>query len=83
MSCVLKSDGGGEKQKRKASVVFSVGSNFCKVLQGNLEVRKKPVSLCFSSLIMSVLIKNLKGTRNDYYSLRIYSRIVVQCNGWL
>lgn len=45
MTGVLKSDGGGEKnKKRKASVAFSVGSNFSKVLQGNLEVRKKTVS---------------------------------------
>lgn len=66
MSCALKSVGGGGKQKRKASLVFSVG-RVCSVLHdasGEFLSEEAGLRFCFSSLVMSVS-KNLKGTREQ------------------
>lgn len=68
MSCVLKSAGGGGKQKRKASLEFSVG-RVCSVLHdasGEFVSEETGLHFCFSNLVVSVL-KNLKGARDGCY----------------
>lgn len=71
---------GKTKKKSKCSVLC--GQQFLQDTSGEF-LSEKETCVCFSSLIMSVFMKNLKRTRNDCYNLRIYSGTVVQCNGWL
>lgn len=69
---------GRTRRKSKHSVLC--GQRFLQDTSGEFSSEKETCR-CFSSLIMSVLIKNLKGAGNDCYGVGICSGTAVQCHG--
>lgn len=83
MSCVLKTDDGGEKtqqQKKQSKCSALCRQQF---LRGTSVSDKEFFVFLFWQLNYVCVNREFGGTKDDGYGLRTCSWVAVQCNGWL